>query len=186
MVAPQCAVRKIRNNKIGYANRAEQQTQATFARTAEQNAAHSKHLLKWARLFLTKGQTMPNNYVDTRGICKTPVAFTEAVVNGLATGGGLYVPEHIPHMNLDEIIELGNLSYAERAAKVYKLFEVDMPDELIDELMKSAYGAQFDSKEICPIESLDEDTHILNYGMAQHLHLKTWLCNVCLGFSLQA
>ena len=104
---------------------------------------------------------MPNNYVDTRGICKTPVAFTEAVVNGLATGGGLYVPEHIPHMNLDEIIELGNLPYAERAAKVYKLFEVDMPDELIDELMKSAYGAQFDSKEICPIESLDEDTHIL-------------------------
>jgi threonine synthase len=104
---------------------------------------------------------MPNNYVDTRGVCKMPVAFTEAVVNGLANGGGLYVPEHIPHMNLDEIIELGNLSYAERAAKVYKLFEIDMPDELIDGLMKSAYGAQFDSNEICPIETLDEDTHIL-------------------------
>ena len=49
-------------------------------------------------------QMTQNRYIDTRGLCDAPVPFTEAVVNGLAEGGGLSVPESVPHFTLDEIV----------------------------------------------------------------------------------
>ena len=61
-----------------------------------------------------------NRYIDTRTRCNKPVAFTEAVVQGLADGGGLFVPERLPHFTLEDIIAFSNLSYAERAAKFIK------------------------------------------------------------------
>ena len=42
-----------------------------------------------------------NRYIDTRGAGERPVSFTEAVVGGLAQGGGLYVPVEIPALALD-------------------------------------------------------------------------------------
>ena len=102
-----------------------------------------------------------NLYLDTRGAGGEPIPFTEAVVNGLAPGGGLYVPEQLPSLTLDEIADLAALPYAERAAAVYKAFNIDLPDDVIDMLMGRAYGDNFDDAAICPITSLDEDTHIL-------------------------
>ncbi len=102
-----------------------------------------------------------NLYIDTRGNCETPVPFTEAVINGLAQGGGLYVPQEIPAMSLDEIIALARLPYAQRAAAVYKAFNIDLPDGKIDELMEKSYGANFDDEEICPITTLADGTHVL-------------------------
>ena len=102
-----------------------------------------------------------NLYVDTRGAAGEPVPFTQAVINGLAQGGGLYGPEELPTLSLDEICALARLPYAQRAAAIYKAFNVDLPDEAIDELMGRAYGDNFDDEAICPITSLDESTHIL-------------------------
>ena len=102
-----------------------------------------------------------NRYIDTRGCVDQPVEFTEAVINGLADGGGLYVPQHIPELALDEICELAQLPYAQRAARIYKAFGVDLPAQVIDELMAQAYGDNFDDERICPITSLDADTHVL-------------------------
>ncbi len=102
-----------------------------------------------------------NLYIDTRGCTQHPIPFTEAVVNGLAQGGGLYVPENIPSFSLDDILALADLPYAQRAARVYRAFDVDLPDESVDELMAQAYGANFDDERICPITSLDAQTHVL-------------------------
>ncbi len=102
-----------------------------------------------------------NHYVDTRGRCTDAVTFTEAVVTGLAHGGGLFVPETLPHLSLDEILSLAQKPYAQRAAYIYKAFGVDLPDETVDSLMEAAYGTNFDNEAICPITSLDANTHIL-------------------------
>lgn len=102
-----------------------------------------------------------NYYIDTRGCTTHPVSFTEAVVDGLATGGGLYVPQHIPTLTLDEICGLASLPYAQRAARIYKAFQVDLPSDEIDALMADAYGSNFDDEAICPITSLDKNTHVL-------------------------
>lgn len=102
-----------------------------------------------------------NLYIDTRGKHEHPVTFTEALVKGLANGGGLFVPESIPHFTRNEILSLASMPYAKRAAFVYKALNPDLDASLIDELMEKTYGDRFDTEEICPITSLDETTHIL-------------------------
>ena len=102
-----------------------------------------------------------NRYIDTRGNVETPIAFTEALVKGLAQGGGLFVPETLPSFSLEQIVALAALPYAERAAKIYQAFDTDLSDEEIERLMRATYGDAFDTPEICPITSLDENTHVL-------------------------
>ena len=80
-----------------------------------------------------KVQDMAQNlYSDTRGQSERPVTFTEAVIDGLAAGGGLYVPERIPELSLDEIGALAELPYAQRAARIYRAFDVDLPAETVE------------------------------------------------------
>lgn len=102
-----------------------------------------------------------NLYIDTRGLHKTPLSFTEAVIHGLAEGGGLFVPKDLPELCLDDICALADLPYAKRAAFVYEAFGVDLPKETIAALMECAYGANFDTPEVCPVVSLDAQTHML-------------------------
>ena len=102
-----------------------------------------------------------NSYIDTRGLSAQPLPFTQAVVKGLADGGGLFVPVELPHFELEDILNLTELSYAARAAYVYKAFGIDLPDNEIDSLMENAYGTNFDDEAVCPITSLDDKTHML-------------------------
>ncbi len=102
-----------------------------------------------------------NLYIDTRGHVEQATPFTEAVINGLAPGGGLYVPESIPTLGVDEIVGLAHMPYAQRAAYVYKAFDIDLPDTQINALMEQAYGSNFDTPDICPITTIDANTHIL-------------------------
>lgn len=102
-----------------------------------------------------------NHYVDTRGAHEKPIPFTEAVIEGLAPGGGLFVPEAVPSLTLDEIIALADLPYSERAARVYQAFNIDLPDEQIESLMQQSYGTNFDTPEICPITPLADGIHML-------------------------
>ncbi len=102
-----------------------------------------------------------NRYIDTRGAVERPVSFTEAVVKGLAPGGGLFVPQEIPSFTLEEICSLAALPYAERAAKVYGAFQPDLTDEQLAAITASAYGSNFDTPEICPITALPDQIHML-------------------------
>ena len=102
-----------------------------------------------------------NLYVDTRGLQEKPLHFSEVIVRGLAEGGGLFVPQGIPFFELDELMALRDLSYAKRAAEVYKLFGIDIDDTSIDELMDQSYGTNFDTEDICPLTTLDANTHVL-------------------------
>ena len=102
-----------------------------------------------------------NRYIDTRGNVEEPITFTEALVKGLAQGGGLFVPQSLPSFTLEEIIAMADLPYAKRAAKIYQAFGTDLDDETIDRLMRATYGSAFDTEEICPITSLDDNTHVL-------------------------
>ena len=93
-------------------------------------------------------------YVDTRGVVEEPVEFTRAVVEGLAPGGGLFVPEQVPELSLDEICGLAEVPYAERAARVYRAFEPDLSDEQLAAITAGAYGDNFDTADICPVTAL--------------------------------
>ena len=95
-----------------------------------------------------------NCYLDTRGVVDQPVAFTKAVVEGLAPGGGLFVPERVPQLSLDEICELSSLPYSKQAARVYSAFSTDLTDEQLETITSQAYGENFDTAEICPVKPI--------------------------------
>jgi threonine synthase len=100
-------------------------------------------------------------YVDTRGLDGSQPAFTGAVIKGIANGGGLYVPERLPTLSLEEILALSDLPYARRAAAIFERFEVDVPAERIAGLMQTAYGDQWDDQRIAPVIEVAPDTHVL-------------------------
>lgn len=102
-----------------------------------------------------------NDYIDTRNNTAVALPFTQAVVKGLADGGGLFVPERIPHLELSDILSLAQLPYHLQAASIYKAFGINMDDAEIDALMQQAYGSNFDHEDICPITTLSNGTHIL-------------------------
>jgi threonine synthase len=100
-------------------------------------------------------------YRDTRGLDQRPRTFTEAVIKGIAPGGGLYVPESLPLLSLADIVGLASRPYAARAADVFRHFGVDVPPERVDSLMESAYGGNFDHPSIAPVVEVDPGMHVL-------------------------
>ncbi|MCX8033198.1 MAG: threonine synthase [Thermoleophilia bacterium] len=90
-------------------------------------------------------------YFDTRSQLNSPMPFTEVILQGLAPGGGLFVPERIPELGLGDIAQLAGLAYWEKASFIFQLFEPDLPRETIEEVARAAYGSNFDHPEIAPL-----------------------------------
>ena len=89
-------------------------------------------------------------YLDTRGLCDRPRTFTEAILEGIAPGGGLFVPERLPRFTVDEIVALAALPYRERAARVYEAFGLDVSPARTREIATAAYGDNFDAPGVAP------------------------------------
>ncbi len=100
-------------------------------------------------------------YLDTRDADDSRPMFSDVVMKGIANGGGLYVPESLPVLELAEILGLAGLPYWQRAARVFQAFEIDVPAERIEELMRHAYGANFDDVRIAPVEEVSAEMHVL-------------------------
>ena len=83
-----------------------------------------------------------------------------AITKGLADDGGLYVPEKFPQVSFDEINEMLEMDYAERACSVlHKYLEEYDKDELLS-ACKSAYG-KFEDSDPAPIVKIDEGTFVM-------------------------
>ena len=87
-------------------------------------------------------------YISTRGGI-APIAFKDAVMMGLATDGGLLLPERIPDVSA-EIANWRQLSYPELAYQVMSRFVGDIPEADLRRLVDSAY-ATFDHPETTPV-----------------------------------
>ncbi|MBF4510602.1 MAG: threonine synthase [Aeromicrobium sp.] len=100
-------------------------------------------------------------YTDTRALDPSRPTFSEAVVTGIAAGGGLYVPERLPSFSLDEVLGFAGLPYRDRAAAVFERFGVDVAPERVSALMADAYGAQWDDERIAPVVEVTAGVHVL-------------------------
>lgn len=90
------------------------------------------------------------------------ITAAEAIVKGLADDGGLFVPENIPKLSLDEIIALSDLSYCDRAAKIIGMYLTDFrQNELKDCTLKAYTREKFETDSIAPIYKLNEQTYVL-------------------------
>ena len=100
-------------------------------------------------------------YISTRGACPKNSSSAYAIKTGLASDGGLFMPEIIPEIGEEFIKELSSLSYPERAAKVLSLFLTDYTEE---ELLADAMAAYSPDKFIpspAPISTLSNRKYML-------------------------
>lgn len=87
-------------------------------------------------------------YISTRG--KTDaVAFTDAVMMGLASDKGLLVPQEIPQVK-DKLKLWKSLPYKELAFEVMSLFATDVPSDDLKRLINDSYST-FDHDEVTPV-----------------------------------
>ncbi|HWL47240.1 MAG TPA: threonine synthase [Sphingomonadaceae bacterium] len=94
-------------------------------------------------------------YISTRG--SAPVLdFENVTLAGLASDGGLYVPESWPRFTADEIRALRGLSYVDTAVAVMAPFVgASLTREALRALCVTAYG-RFERAAVTPLGQLDE------------------------------
>lgn len=98
-------------------------------------------------------------YISTRAKA-TACSASEAIVKGLSSEGGLFVPEEFPLITLTELEMLMDKTYEERSAYVISKFLTDFSyDELLDYTTK-AYS-RFYGDDPCPVVAIDDCTYIL-------------------------
>ncbi len=98
------------------------------------------------------------NFIGTRG--GESVTGAEAVVRGMAEGGGLYVPEYFPAVSPAEIEEMIGMDYPERAARILGKYFDDYPQDELFGALKNAY-AQFDDGDPAPLVKIEDGLFLL-------------------------
>ena len=101
------------------------------------------------------------DYISTRG-SDGPLSYEQALLNGLARDGGLYLPTSWPKFTKSEIADMKHLSYAELAGRIMAPFTAGILSEAeLTEMAADAY-AEFTHKDVAPLTSLSVDNlHIL-------------------------
>ncbi|OPZ94243.1 MAG: Threonine synthase [Firmicutes bacterium ADurb.Bin419] len=102
------------------------------------------------------------HYESTRGGLKS-LESAEAIKRGLAPDGGLFVPEDRVEISLDDINELVEMSYQERAVYILKKYLTDYTDQEIADCVYNAYTTEKfgGNSSIAPVFRLNENVHVL-------------------------
>ncbi|WP_427871219.1 threonine synthase [Leucobacter luti] len=94
-------------------------------------------------------------YISTRGGME-PAPYSAILLEGLATDGGLVVPEVIPQIDAAVLEAWRGLDYADLATEVLGLYATDIPREDLARMCRAAYsGEKFVSPEIVPLTPID-------------------------------
>ena len=82
-------------------------------------------LLRKILIDLNTKEAKKMKYQSTRGISNENLMSAQIIKQGLARDGGLFIPEEIPTLSLDEIKSLCADSYPVRAAKILSKYLTD-------------------------------------------------------------
>ena len=110
-------------------------------------------------------------FISTRG--DAPVlSFEEVVLTGLASDGGLYVPETIPSFSKEEIASWAGLSYQELAFKIITPFvDGEISDNDLKAIIEKAYSS-FRHDAIAPLVQTGHNEWILELFQGPTLAFK--------------
>ncbi|AKR54490.1 Threonine synthase [Devosia sp. H5989] len=99
-------------------------------------------------------------FVSTRGLAPA-LSFSDAMLAGLASDGGLYLPETWPQVSPAEIAAYAGKPYAEVAFDIIRRFSAsDIPDADLHEIVTAAYGT-FRHPSVTPIIELEPNHFVL-------------------------
>ena len=91
--------------------------------------------------------------------CRVSAAY--AIAHGLAPDGGLFVPEELPTISLQQIEALCKTDYRGRAEEILALFLDEFSREEIRAIVTAAYGDNYDDFTIAPLRRIDDKTAVL-------------------------
>ena len=98
------------------------------------------------------------NYRSTRNN-ENIVTPSQAILEGLAIDGGLYVPESFPSLEFDwEMMK--EWTYQEMAQYILEIFLSDFSKEDLQECIRLAYDDKFDHPQIAPLIKVDDHYHL--------------------------
>ncbi len=97
-------------------------------------------------------------FVSTRG--GERVTGAQAIVKGLASDGGLFVPESFPTLSREELEGMLGLDYPERAALVLSKYLDEYDREELLSALREAYS-RFEGEDAAPLVKIDEGVFML-------------------------
>ncbi len=92
-------------------------------------------------------------YQSTRDANEVVTA-SQAILKGLASSGGLFVPTKLPKLDISLEV-MATMDYKQIAYEVLKLFLTDFTETELKSCINAAYDDKFDTKEIAPIKKAD-------------------------------
>ena len=85
-----------------------------------------------------------------------------AISKGISEEGGLFVPESIPQITMDELKSLSEMNYAQRAAAVFAKYLTDFTEAELVYCTENAYSVKsFETENIAEIAHLFDGTYML-------------------------
>lgn len=100
-------------------------------------------------------------YTSTRDVQGRAVNAAQAIVQGLAPDGGLFVPDRFPQFSLDDIARMAGQSYADVARDVMAPYLDTFSHAEIADMTRAAYGSNYDHPAIAPLTPIDAQSHFL-------------------------
>jgi len=99
-------------------------------------------------------------YISTRGQAPA-LNFEQVLLAGLASDGGLYVPETLPTFSTEEIAEMGSLDYPSLALKIIEPFVAGcIPREDLAQIINETY-AEFRHGAVAPLVQIAANQWVL-------------------------
>jgi len=92
-------------------------------------------------------------YISTRGGVE-PLDFKDAVMMGLASDGGLLIPQSFPDVRA-QLNAWKKLNFSELALEIFSLYITDIPREDLKKLIEESYST-FDHAKVCPLTKLKD------------------------------
>lgn len=90
------------------------------------------------------------------------VSSAQAIASGISEEGGLFVPESLPQISLEDIMTLKDKSYVERAEYVLSGFLTDFTEQELSYCVKNAYTEEkFKSSDIAQLKKLNDRAYML-------------------------
>jgi len=99
-----------------------------------------------------------------------PLPYCETLLEGLATDGGLAVPETMPTVDGETLERWRALTYPQLATEVLALFATDIPRADLARMTAAAYD-QF-PEEVVPLRSIDDDLTLVGLSEGPTLAFK--------------
>ena len=110
-------------------------------------------------------------FISTRGDAPA-LSFEEVVLTGLASDGGLYVPETLPTFSKSEIASWSGLNYQELAFKVIHPFiDGEISDDDLKAIIEKAYST-FRHEAIAPLIQTGHNEWVLELFQGPTLAFK--------------